>query len=288
MNLRTASLAAALIAAAVSSLPASANAQWRGGWGWGGFGAGLAAGAVIGGALAAPYYSYGYAPSYSYSYAPSYSYGYAPSYSNAYAPGYSNGYAPSYSYGYAPVTAMAQPLACMPMLRIGDTGGGTIVDESERFQSLVIFRGHSDQLEEDRRRRTIYAPGEHVTHSRRVPMAPSRRRTRRVLNASAISLRVVAPAFPISRMIGSTLAARLSAAAPMASNATLYTWASFGPPSFTPRALAAAGAAFVRVLIIARSFCASALPTYGAPMSNTVAQTILCDLVLLRAPVLSR
>jgi pimeloyl-ACP methyl ester carboxylesterase len=65
MNLRTASLATVLLAAAVSSLPASANAQWRG-WGWGGFGVGLAAGAIIGGALAAPYYSYGYAPGYSY------------------------------------------------------------------------------------------------------------------------------------------------------------------------------------------------------------------------------
>jgi hypothetical protein len=77
MNLRTASLATVLLAAAVSSLPASANAQWRGGWGWGGFGVGLAAGAIIGGALAAPYYSYGYAPGYSYGYAPGYSYGYA-------------------------------------------------------------------------------------------------------------------------------------------------------------------------------------------------------------------
>ena len=69
------------------------------------------------------------------------------------------------------------------MLRIGDTGGGTTVDESERSQSLVIFRGHSDQLEEDRQRRTIYAPCERVTHSRRVPMAASRRRSCRVLKA---------------------------------------------------------------------------------------------------------
>ena len=77
MNLRTASLATVLLAAtAVSSLPTSANAQWRGGWGWGGFGVGLATGAIIAGALAAPYYSYGYAPGYSYGYAPGYSYGY--------------------------------------------------------------------------------------------------------------------------------------------------------------------------------------------------------------------
>ena len=40
--------------------------------------------------------------------------------------------------------------------------------------------------------------------------------------------------------------------------ALLRAFASFGPPSFTPRALAAASATFVRVLIIARSFSASA------------------------------
>jgi hypothetical protein len=103
MNLRTASLATVLLAAtAVSSLPTSANAQWRGGWGWAGFGVGLATGAIIAGALAAPYYSYGYGPGYSYGYAPGYSYGYAPGYSYGYAPGYSYGYAPGYSYGYAP------------------------------------------------------------------------------------------------------------------------------------------------------------------------------------------
>jgi hypothetical protein len=45
----------------------------------------------------------------------------------------------------------------MPMLRIGDTGGGTTVDESERSESLAIFRARSDRLEEDRRRGTIYA-----------------------------------------------------------------------------------------------------------------------------------
>ncbi len=102
MNLRTASLATVLLAAtAVASLPTSANAQWRAGWGLGGFGVGLAAGAIIGGALAAPYYSYGYAPGYSYgyAYAPAYGYAYAPGYSYAYAPGYA--YAPRYGYGYA-------------------------------------------------------------------------------------------------------------------------------------------------------------------------------------------
>ena len=109
MNLRTASLATALLGAtAVASLPTSANAQWRGGWGLGGFGVGLAAGAIIGGALAAPYYSYGYAPGYSYgyapayAYAPAYSYGYAPTYSYGYATANGYAYAPRYSYGYAP------------------------------------------------------------------------------------------------------------------------------------------------------------------------------------------
>jgi hypothetical protein len=59
---------------------------WRGGgWGWGGVGLGLAAGAVIGSALAAPYYDYGYYDYPAYTYAPAY-YGY--------------GYAPAYGYGY--------------------------------------------------------------------------------------------------------------------------------------------------------------------------------------------
>jgi hypothetical protein len=38
------------------------------------------------------------------------------------------------------VTTMAQPLAFMRMLRIGDIGDGTTVDGSERSDSLVIFR----------------------------------------------------------------------------------------------------------------------------------------------------
>jgi hypothetical protein len=106
MNLRTASLTAALLAAAaVTSLPSSADAQWRGRWGWGGFGlglAGVATGAIIGGALAAPYYAYGYAtPYYNYGYAPGYNHGYAPGYSSAYAPGYNYGSA-SGIYAYAP------------------------------------------------------------------------------------------------------------------------------------------------------------------------------------------
>jgi hypothetical protein len=67
-----------------ASTSAVQTVQWRhGGWGgghwghrggWGGVGLGFAAGALIGSALAAPYYSYGYAPAY-YAYAPAY---YAP------------------------------------------------------------------------------------------------------------------------------------------------------------------------------------------------------------------
>jgi hypothetical protein len=51
--------------------------------------------------------------------------------------------------------------------------------------------------------------------------------TPRALRASAIAVSVVAPAFLISRMIGSTLAAWLPAAAPMVSKATFRAWASF-------------------------------------------------------------
>lgn len=55
---------------------------WRGrGWGWG-VGSGLVAGAIVGGALAAPYYGYGY-PYYGYAY-PYPSYGYYPYYGYGY------------------------------------------------------------------------------------------------------------------------------------------------------------------------------------------------------------
>ena len=145
MNLRTASLATVLLAAAVSLLPASANAQRRGGWGWGGFGVGLAAGAIIGGALAAPYYSYGYAPGYSYGY------GYATATRRVTATATHRVTATATHR----LTATATPVAFMPMLRIGNTGGGTTVDESERSNSLAIFRARSDRLEEDRRRGTF-------------------------------------------------------------------------------------------------------------------------------------
>jgi hypothetical protein len=114
MNMFNRTLTTALIAGAVSSFAGSANAvplgaslalrdaatpmvetvQWRR-RGWGGFGVGLAAGAIVGAALTAPYYRYGY---YGYGY-PAYSYGY-PAYSYGY-PAYSYGY-PAYSYGYYP------------------------------------------------------------------------------------------------------------------------------------------------------------------------------------------
>ena len=92
--LRTTALSAALMTAAVPMLTSPAHAWgwgWRGGgWGWGGAALGLAAGALIGSALAAPYYAYGYGY-------PAYGYGY--------------GY-PGYGYGYGKV--MATPRA-MPM-----------------------------------------------------------------------------------------------------------------------------------------------------------------------------
>ncbi len=69
-KLLTALVAAASISAAAIAVSSPADAYWRGGgWrggGWhGGYwgpGLGFAAGAVIGGALAAPYYPYGYLP----------------------------------------------------------------------------------------------------------------------------------------------------------------------------------------------------------------------------------
>ena len=93
MNLRVSALATALLVSTVPALPVSAQAApvgrhggwsgWHGGgWGSAGLGVGLATGAIIGAALAAPYYDYGY-------YAPGYAY--APEY--AYAPGYA--YAPA-------------------------------------------------------------------------------------------------------------------------------------------------------------------------------------------------
>jgi hypothetical protein len=82
--LRTTALTAALMTAAVPSLTSPAHAWgwgWRGGgWGWGGVGVGLAAGALIGGAIAASSYAYGY-PAYGYGYGyPAYGYGYGTDY----------------------------------------------------------------------------------------------------------------------------------------------------------------------------------------------------------------
>ena len=55
-----------------------------------------------------------------------------------------------------------------------------------------------------------------------------------------MSRKVVAPALRTSLMTGSTLAACRSAAVFKACTACLRAVASLGPPSFTPRALAAA------------------------------------------------
>jgi hypothetical protein len=68
-------VAAATLAGAAVATSGTADAGWRGGWhgGWhGGWGWGLggfAAGAIVGSALAAPYYPYGYYAPYPY-YAP--------------------------------------------------------------------------------------------------------------------------------------------------------------------------------------------------------------------------
>jgi hypothetical protein len=60
----------------------------------------------------------------------------------------------------------------------------------------------------------------------------------RALRASAISRSVVAPALRTSLITGTTLAACRSAAVFKAWTACLRAVASYGPPSFTPRALA--------------------------------------------------
>jgi hypothetical protein len=101
--LRTTALATSLIAASVP-LSVPANAAWGGwhggwggwhgggGWGWGGVGLGLAAGALIGGAIAASSYGYGYP-----AYGSAYGYGY-PAYSGYSYPAYGYGYDTGYSY----------------------------------------------------------------------------------------------------------------------------------------------------------------------------------------------
>src|ERR1700730_12536517 len=59
-------------------------------------------------------------------------------------------------------------------------------------------------------------------------------------------------------MMGSAFAANLSAASLLAAAPSLAARACFGPPSFFPRSLAAASAAFVRELINSRSCSATA------------------------------
>src|ERR1700738_4830367 len=71
--------------------------------------------------------------------------------------------------------------------------------------------------------------------------------TPRAFKADAISLKVAAPAFCASRMMGSTLPANLSASVVTASSAPLRATESLGLPRVTPRAFAAARACRVRV-----------------------------------------
>jgi hypothetical protein len=71
--------------------------------------------------------------------------------------------------------------------------------------------------------------------------------TPRAFSAAAISLSVFAPAFCASRMMGSTLAANLSAPAVTASTALLRAIWSLGLPRATPRAFTAARACRVRL-----------------------------------------
>jgi hypothetical protein len=123
MKLRISALAtAALVAVSVPTLSGTAEARgfgmhggfghagfghagfghvggWgghHGGWGWGGVGLGLATGALVGAALAAPYYGYGYPYAYDY-----YDYGYPVAYDYGYAPAaYTVGYVGPYWGGY--------------------------------------------------------------------------------------------------------------------------------------------------------------------------------------------
>jgi len=70
----TALAAAATLAVAAVAVPQQAQARWGRHWGGGAVLGGLAAGALIGGALSAPYYGYGYGPYYGY-YGGPYAYG---------------------------------------------------------------------------------------------------------------------------------------------------------------------------------------------------------------------
>jgi hypothetical protein len=112
MKLRISALAtAALVAVSVPALSGKAEARgfgihggighvggWgghHGGFGWGGVGLGLATGALVGAALSAPYYGYGYpyAYDYDYGYPVAYDYGYAPAtYTVGYVGPYWGGY----------------------------------------------------------------------------------------------------------------------------------------------------------------------------------------------------
>ena len=104
MNLPSKAVAAALVAASLASISTPADAQW--GWrrGWGGIGFGLAAGAIIGGAIAASSYNYGY---YGYPYRRAYYYGGYPAYA----------YYPDYVATATPPTATARATTATPTRR---------------------------------------------------------------------------------------------------------------------------------------------------------------------------
>src|SRR5262245_51421981 len=82
--------------------------------------------------------------------------------------------------------------------------------------------------------------------------------TPRSFKTLAIARSDDAPAFCASLIIGSVLAAKRSAPALFAFAPLACACWSLGPPSLTPRALAAASAAFVRALIASRSCSATA------------------------------
>ena len=71
-------------------------------------------------------------------------------------------------------------------------------------------------------------------------------RTPRALSASAMARKLLRPARCTSRMMGTTLAARCSASTLRLCREASCATSSFGPPSLTPRRLAAASASLVR------------------------------------------
>jgi hypothetical protein len=91
--------------------------------------------------------------------------------------------------------------------------------------------------------------------------------TPRAVRARATPRRLLSPLAWISLMMGRTLAANASAASLRALMEARQAAARRGPPSFFPRALAAARAALVRSLIASRSCSATAASCIVQPMS---------------------